>query len=287
MLHPLKPPALRPGDAVRVLSLASPVSEERLRRGCEELTRLGYVPKVDCPSVLAHESFFAGPAACRVRTFQGALRDPEVRGIVCSRGGYGSTYLLETLGGIASPAKAFVGFSDCTALQVFLWQKFRWTTFCGPMVAAGLDAGAGAAEGYDRESLHRALSETQRGWALDLQAESLVEGTAEGILLGGCLTLVESTLGTPWELNTDGAILILEDVGMKPYQLDRSFMHLKQAGKFRKVAAVILGDFPECEPAAGGEGAKEIAARIFAPLGIPVAWGAPVGHTKRPMLTVP
>ena len=130
-------------------------------------------------------------------------------------------------------------------------------------------------------------TETRNGWVLDLKAEPLIPGSAEGLLLGGCLTLVETTLGTPWELDTHGAILVLEDRGMKPYQVDRALMHLKQAGKFRGVAGIILGDFPECEAPAGTESVKDVAHRILAPLGVPVVWGAPVGHTERPMLTLP
>ena len=141
--------------------------------------------------------------------------------------------------------------------------------------------------GYDRESLVRALTETKQGWSLNLMGESICAGEASGTILGGCLTLVEATLGTPWELETDGAILVLEDRGMKPHQVDRSLMHFKQAGKFRGVAGIVLGDFPECESAAGGESIKAIALRILEPLGIPVVWGAPVGHTARAMLTIP
>ena len=176
--------------------------------------------------------------------------------------------------------KLFVGYSDLTSLQIFLWQKFSWVTLYGPMVAAGLDGSAGGPHGYDRESLVRALTETNQGWSLNLKGESICPGAADGTILGGCLTLVEATLATPWELETNGAILLLEDRGMKPHQVDRSLMHLKQAGKFRGVAGIILGDFPECESvAAGDEPIKEIARRILAPLGIPVVWGAPIGHT--------
>ena len=99
--------------------------------------------------------------------------------------------------------------------------------------------------------------------------------------------MVQTSLGTPWELDTHGAVLVLEDRGMKPYQVDRALMHLKQAGKFRAVAGIIFGDFPECEAPAGSESVRDVAQRIFSPLGIPVVWGAPIGHTERPMLTLP
>ncbi len=287
MPQPLKPHALRAGDAVRILSLASPVNADRVAAGCEELKRLGYVPKLDRESVLASDGLFAGSAKERLAALHDALAEPETRAIFCTRGGYGSNYLLDDFAPAPEAPKLFVGFSDLTSLQIFLWQKFGWVTLYGPMVAAGLDGGAGSAHGYDRESLVRALTETKQGWSLNLQGDSICTGDASGTVLGGCLTLVEATLGTPWELETDGAILVLEDRGMKPHQVDRSLMHLKQAGKFRGVAGIIFGDFPECDSCRGGESIKAIAARILAPLGIPVVWGAPVGHTSRAMLTIP
>lgn len=285
--RPIKPPALRPGDAIRVLSLASPVKAEPLRKGCEELARLGFAAKADDATVLARESYFAGPARCRRAALERALAEAETRAIFCSRGGYGSNYLVDELQVSGGHAKILLGSSDITSLQVFLWQKFGWVTFYGPMVASNFDHGAGAAHGYDRESLLRALTETGRGWTLDLQGESLVAGEAEGVLLGGCLTLIEASLGTPWELDTAGAVLVLEDRGMKPYQVDRALMHLQQAGKFDGIAGIVMGDFPDCQVAEGDETARDVARRILEPLNLPLAWGAPIGHTERAALTVP
>ncbi|MGD0965031.1 MAG: LD-carboxypeptidase [Candidatus Acidiferrales bacterium] len=287
MPQPLKPPALRPGDAIRILSLASPVDGTLLEKGCGELKRLGYVLKLDPPSVLARGGFFAGPAALRVSALKEALAENGSRAIFCSRGGYGANYLLDGLSVALASPKILLGHSDITSLQICLWQKFGWITLHGPMVASSIAHGAGAPKGYDRDSLLRSLTETKNGWRLDLKGQPLIGGSVEGILLGGCLTLVETTLGTPWELDTHGAILVLEDRGMKPYQVDRALMHLKQAGKFRSVAGIILGDFPECEAPADTESVKDVAHRILAPLGVPVVWGAPVGHTERPMITLP
>lgn len=287
MPQPLKPSALRSGDAVRILSLASPVEENALQKGCGELARLGYEARLDRASVLAREGNFAGPASSRVCAFKEALSDVSVRAIFCSRGGYGSNYLLDGLSLALAAPKILLGHSDITSLQICLWQKFNWVTFYGPMIASGFAGGAELPRGYHRQSLLQALAETKRGWLLDLRGESLVEGSAEGVLLGGCLTLVESTLGTPWELETRGAILILEDRGMKPYQVDRALIHLKQAGKFRSVAGIILGDFPDCDAPPGAESVKDVSRRILAPLGVPLAWGVPAGHTMRPMITLP
>jgi muramoyltetrapeptide carboxypeptidase len=287
MTQPLKPFALRPGDSVRVLSLSSPVEEDRLQKGCEELLRLGYTPKLDRAKVLARGGFFAGSVEDRLSALRQALTEPDTQAIVGSRGGYGSNYLLEGLSVALAKPKILLGYSDLTSLQIFLWQKFRWVTLYGPMVAAGLDHGAAAPKGFDPDSLRRAMTEDRAGWLVPLEGEALVAGEAEGVLLGGCLTLVETTLGTAWELDTRGALLVLEDRGMKPWQVDRALMHLKQAGKFRGVFGIILGEFPDCETPAGSETVKDVARRVLSPLGIPIAWGAAIGHTVRPMLTLP
>jgi muramoyltetrapeptide carboxypeptidase len=288
MPHTLKPEALRPADAVRILSLASPVDPPRLQRGIEEITRLGYTPKLDAERVLARGDFFAGSAADRGAALKEALTETSTRGIFCSRGGYGSNYLLDGLSVALANPKVLVGYSDLTSLQIFLWQKFRWITIYGPMAAAGLDKGANVDDGYDSESLTRALTETKTGWTIPLAGtEAIMPGSADGILLGGCLTLIETALGTPWELDTHGAILLLEDRGMKPWQVDRALMHLKQAGKLRGVSGLLLGEFPECHGPAGTESVLAVARRILGTMGFPVVWGAAVGHTPQPMLTLP
>jgi muramoyltetrapeptide carboxypeptidase len=291
MSQPLKPPALHPGDAVRIVSLASPVDEASLERGCAEVRRLGYVPKVDREAVLARESFFAGSASRRLVALKQALAERDTKAIFCTRGGYGSNYLVSDLSTIEPPRpKILLGYSDMTSLQTFLWQKLRWITFYGPMVASGFEGGE--AKGYDRDSFRAAVSQSTAGWPADLRGESLISGDAEGILLGGCLTLLEATLGTPWELDTADAILLLEDRGMRPYQVDRALMHLKQAGKFRGVRGIVLGEFPECAAADGGESVHDVALRILMPrehrpIRFPVVFGAAIGHTPRPMLTLP
>jgi muramoyltetrapeptide carboxypeptidase len=287
MPQPLKPPALRSGDAIRILSLSSPVAEERVEKGCAELERLGYTLKLDRDEVLARHGFFAGPAEARCTALKSAIAEMATRAVVCTRGGYGSNYLLDCLRLEATAPKILCGFSDITSLHAYLWQKFHWVTLYGPMVAAGLDHGAEAPEGYERESFVRALTESKCGWSFALKGESITQGSGEGTLLGGCLNLVEATIGTPWELDTRGSILILEDRAMKPWQVDRALMHLKQAGKLREVAGLVLGDFPESDPPHGTESVRDVARRILAPLGIPIVFGAPIGHTSRPMLTLP
>jgi len=235
------------------------------------------------------EGYFAASTEARGAELVRLLGDAKVNGVIGVRGGYGSNYLLGgNLAAAARQPKVVVGFSDLTSVQIFLWQQCQWVTFYGPMVAAGFAAGAGAASGYDEQSLRLSISESGASWKIPLQAETLISGTGEGRLLGGAMTLVEATFGTPWELDTSGAILILEDRGMKPYQIDRVLMHFKQAGKLEGVKGIVLGDFPECEaPVAGSPTVRDVCARILGPLGIPVVFGAPIGHTLRPMLTIP
>jgi muramoyltetrapeptide carboxypeptidase len=281
-----KPKALRQGSRFAVIAPASPGKSDRVAAGQRELERLGF--SVTLPESLAPDGYFASSAAARHSEFLNALASPASSAVIATRGGYGSVYVLEQGLPKSLPLKPLIGFSDITTLQIYLWQKHRWTGFYGPMLAAGLDHGAGAPGGYDELSFRSALTKTSGTWTIPLQGEILQPGSAEGIVLGGATTLLEATLGTPWELDTDGAILILEDRAMKPYQIDRVLMHLKHAGKLSKIRGLVLGDFPDCEPpVAGSPSVRDVCARILAPLGIAIIFGAPIGHTARSILTVP
>ena len=284
-----KPKALHAGSRLAVIAPASPGHSEPEERGVAELQRLGFA--VERGAGRTSQGYFAASAAERRLELLRALRDPKVDALISLRGGYGSNYLLDDslaaeIGPVAT--KCVIGFSDLTSLQIFLWQKLSWTSIYGPMVAAGLDGGAGGAKGYDEASFRSAISRADGAWSMNLQGDALSSGTAEGVLLGGCLTLVATTLGTPWELDTRGAIFLLEDRGMKPWQVDRAMIHLQQAGKFKDVRGIVVGDFPDCAaPVEGSPTVLDVCERILKPLGIPILFGAPVGHTVRPMLTVP
>jgi muramoyltetrapeptide carboxypeptidase len=288
MPQTLKPAPLHSGALVRIVSLASPVDEARLDSGIKEIERLGYKSKLDRARALGRGGFFAGSTTDRSAALKEALTESDTSAVFCSRGGYGSNYLLEGLSVALATPKILLGYSDMTSLQIFLWQKFRWVTLYGPMVAAGLDKGPSKPEGYDPDSFTHALTETKLGWPIPLPGtEAIMPGLADGTLVGGCLTLIETALGTPWELDTHGTILVLEDRGMKPWQVDRALMHLKQAGKLRGVSGVLLGEFPECEGPAATETVQDVVRRTLGTLGFPVVWGAAIGHTERPMLTLP
>ena len=269
-----KPKALAAGSRLGIFAPASPADSVAMIAGLAELKRHGF--QVVSNQDTKPEGYFAGPTLERTNGFLGTLNASNVDGLIALRGGYGSNYLLDfELEKNLSNLKCVVGFSDLT-------------TFYGPMVAAGLNGGADTRKGYDEPSFLQALGKSESGWKLRLKGEPVLTGQGTGIVLGGCMTLVEATIGTPWELDTKDAILVLEDRAMKPYQVDRVLMHLKQAGKFAGVRGIVLGDFPESEPPVpGSPTVREVCARILRPLGLPIIYGAPIGHTDRPMLTVP
>lgn len=284
----MKPPALAPGGLVRLISPASPAQPEAISRGIAELERIGYRVRFASPE-MKPDGYFAGSLSRRAAELHTALADADAQAIICVRGGYGSAMLLDSLQSLRlTRPKLLIGFSDITMLQVFLWQSAGWMSVHGPMVAAGLDRGEDQSDGYDRPSFANAVSGTQRNWSISLGGESLVRGEATGTILGGCLTLIETTLGTPWSLDTRGAILLLEDRGIKPYQVDRALVHLAQAGKFCGVRGIVLGEFPDSEPPpSSSTTVRDVCRRVFGGLGIPVIFGAAVGHTHRSMLTIP
>jgi muramoyltetrapeptide carboxypeptidase len=288
MPNPRKPLALAPGSTIAVVAPASSAKEERIQRGCETLERLDYRLR-RYASKGGPDGYFSGALAERRKHLQEALTRPNIRAVFCSRGGYGSTAIL---GGLKpkqlKQPKIFCAFSDLTSIHIFLWQKLRWVTFYGPLVAGGFDAGPNATNGYDPDTFMWAMTATNSGWNVPLGGETLARGRAEGTLLGGCITLIETSIGTPWELDTRGSILLLEDRGVKPYQLDRVLLHLKQAGKFEGVRGIVLGEFPDSEAPEGSDvTVAAVCRRILGPLRIPIVYGAPIGHTPRPVLTIP
>lgn len=288
MTKAIKPGALVAGGAVRVVSPASPPDRNAFGRGVEELERLEYRVRLASPE-MHPDGYFAGPLAKRAAELQAALLDDQNQAIIAPRGGYGTAPVLDRLTFARPPRpKLVVGYSDITILHVYLWRRWRWVTLYGPMVAYGFERGADRPGGYDRMSWLNAASGVRRKWELRLGGEAMVRGQATGIVLGGCLSLLQTTIGTPWEFDARGAILLIEDVGVKPYQVDRMLVHLLQAGKLRGVRGIILGEFPESSPTGNsGVTVHDVCRRLLAPLRVPIVYGAAVGHTPRAVLTVP
>lgn len=284
----IKPPALQPGDTVGIVAPASEVKPELLEAGCETLRRLGYKPFY-FDSIFDRDLYFAGTVERRARELEEMFVRDEVRAILCARGGYGSNYLLKELDlkKIKAHPKIFVGYSDLTTLLTYFADVAGFVTFQGPMVAKDF----ARPDGVDLFSWQSALQGLSK-WDLepDAAVKSLVEGSAEGILYGGCLSMLVASLGTPYEIRTAGTILFIEDVATKPYQIDRMLMQLKLAGKFADVQGIVFGEMLDCVQTQSkdqGFTLEEVVLRVVGDLGVPVAYGLRSGHVSRGNITLP
>jgi muramoyltetrapeptide carboxypeptidase len=284
----VKPPALRSGDTIGIVAPASNVKRRDLEAGCEGLRRAGYSPFY-FDSILDQDLYFAGSVERRARELEEMFARKEVRAIVCARGGYGANYLLPVLDlkKIRAHPKIFVGYSDHTALLNYFADAAGLVTFHGPMVAKDW----AHEDGVDRASWQAALTGTA-AWEPNLGAGSgvlgLIEGAAEGILYGGCLSILVASLGTPYEIRTDGTILFIEDMAEKPYRIDRMLMQLKLAGKLNGVRGIVFGEMLDClQTANQGYTLEEVVLRIVGPLGVPVAYGVRSGHVTAGNITLP
>jgi muramoyltetrapeptide carboxypeptidase len=287
MKRPVKPPALAPGSVVTLVSPGFPADARSIARGMAELRRLGWSPQRIALKERP-DGYFAASARGRAAELLSALRHAKTDAVICVRGGYGSSELHDALARARGlRPKLLIGFSDITALQVFLWQRHGWVTLYGPMAAAHLDRGAGKRGGYDAASFAGATSVTRGGWEIPLRGRAMVRGSATGRVLGGCVTLLQTTLGTPWEFDARGAILLLEDVDVQAYQLDRMLLHLRQAGKFKGVRGIVLGEFLGAGASRAGVTIVDVCRRRLGDLGVPIVFGAAVGHTARAILTIP
>jgi muramoyltetrapeptide carboxypeptidase len=287
----IKPPALRPGDKVGIVAPASNIKREMLEAGCDGLRRTGYEPFY-LDSILDRDLYFAGSVQRRARELEEMFERDDIRAIICARGGYGSNYLLPglspealDLNKIAANPKIFVGCSDLTTLLTTFTDKANFVTFHGPMVTKDF-ANDG---GVDLPSWQKAVSGAAP-WEIgaDSGAQPLVAGVGEGILYGGCLSILVAALGTPYDINTAGTILFIEDIAAKPYQIDRMLMQLKLAGKLNEVRGIIFGEMIDCRQSAAQDYTlEEVVLRVVGDLGIPVAFGLRSGHVSRANITLP
>ena len=282
----IKPRALRPGDKVGIVAPASNLKRELLEAGCDGLRRAGYEPfYVD--SILDRDLYFAGSVERRARELEAMFERVDIRAIICARGGYGSNYLPLALdpAKIIPHPKILVGYSDITTLLCCLADWANIVTFHGPMVTKDF----AIADGVDLKSWQNALGGV-REWEIGKGsgAKPLLAGEAEGILSGGCLSMLAASLGTPYEIQTAGTILFIEDVAAKPYQIDRMLMQLKLAGKLKDVRALIFGEMQDCRQSPDQDYTlEEVILRVVEDLRIPVAFGLRSGHVSRANITLP
>lgn len=282
----IKPHALRPGDTVAIVAPASNIKRTELDAGCAALRSAGYKP-VCLDSILEKDLYFAGSVDRRARELTEMFSRDDVRAIVCARGGYGANYLLPRLDieQIKAHPKIFVGYSDATALLTWFADAAGLITFHGPMAAKDW----AHPDGVDLPSWHASLTKTEP-WdaAPGSGASDLIDGEATGVLYGGCLSILVASLGTPFEIQTKGTILFLEDVAAKPFQIDRMLMQLKLAGKLDEVKGIVFGAMLDCTQTANqGYELQEVVLRIVKDLGVPVAYGLRSGHVTTGNITLP
>lgn len=295
-----KPPRLRPGDCIGVVAPGGAVADRAaLDRGVETLRSLGYRVCLG-KSATAREGYLAGSEALRGSDLVHMFAAPEIRAILCARGGYGVTRLLPSLdlADLARHPKIFVGYSDVSPLLVGLVQRARMVAFHGPMVAADFGSAGEECDGHPGNGTRAepGLDDRSRrqlfdvvGGALDVAAEVptvIRPGVATGVLIGGCLSLLAATAGTPYALRGEGTILFIEDIGEPTYRIDRMLTQLQQAGAFEGVRGVVFGAMTRCGPGAGPEGLLPVLAELGDRLRVPVGAGLPSGH-GRPNLTLP
>ena len=265
------PPALRPGDRVAVVAPASGFERGAFEAGLALISARYHAEHSG--GVFERERYLAGSDARRLAELTAALADPGLRAVFCARGGYGATRLLSRLGTAAplGPPKLFVGFSDITALHLWLQAHGRASVH-GPVLTQ-LPRLAAAT----RERLFDLLESPYPAPALN-GAATYVSGVAEGPLLGGNLSVLTRMLGTPFMPSLEGAILLLEDHGERPYRLDRMWTHLQLAGVFARVRGIALGTFTACEEQDAAYSSADVLRELAASTGLPCAAGFPVGH---------
>jgi muramoyltetrapeptide carboxypeptidase len=282
-----KPRALTLGDRLAVVAPASPFDREDFDRGVEEIRNLGFEAVYD-ESVFARERYVAGSPQVRAAAIHAAWNDAAIAGVIGVRGGYGSAQVLPLLDRELAwrACKPFIGYSDLTAVLTFLNFHCDLVAFHGPMLAGRLGRGP---EGYDADSFERALCRLEPMGELTAPGvESLRDGEAAGVLTGGTLTQLLASLGTPFAFAPpQGCVLFLDEVGERPYRLDRMVTQLKQTGLLARAIAVVIGELPQCDEPAGDPTARAVMADLFADFPGPVLIGFPSGHTTTPAMTLP
>ncbi len=284
--HLVKPPALRPGDTIGIVAPASNLKQSDLDAGCEALRRAGYRPFY-LDSILERDLYFAGAPDRRRHELEEMFTRTDVRAILCARGGYGSNYLLNGLNLeiVKTYPKIFIGYSDITSLMTYFVDATGMAVFHGPMAAKDW----AHADGVDLHSWQAALSSNPL-WDVQLNdgVLGIADGEAEGVLYGGCLSILVASLGTPYEINTANKILFLEDIAAKPFQIDRMLMQLKLAGKLDAIRGIVFGEMLDCRQAPNQDYTlQEVVSRIVGDLEVPVAFGLRSGHVTSGNITLP
>jgi muramoyltetrapeptide carboxypeptidase len=268
----LQPPALRPGDVVRLVAPAGPFERDVFEAGLKVLSER-YQPRFD-EGLFVRTRYLAGDDAHRASQLEAAFADKEARAVFCVRGGYGALRLLPLLAPEHWENKPLIGFSDISALHALLGRVGR-VSFHGPVLTQLPRLPA-----EDVQRLFKLLEERTPPPLLRAQ-RPVVSGRVEGSLVGGNLAVFSRLVGTPYLPALDGAVLLLEDVGERPYQLDRMWTQLRLAGVLARVAGIALGEFERCEEKDADYTSIQVLEDLAREANKPCALGFPVGHGQR------
>ncbi|MDA3898664.1 MAG: LD-carboxypeptidase [Desulfobacteraceae bacterium] len=275
----LKPSRLVSGDTLGIIAPSSPFDKQKFRDGLVVIEEMGF--SVFFPeNIFEQKGYLAGSDAHRADIINSMFADPEIKGIICARGGYGALRILPLMDFniIASNPKILIGCSDITVLLNTLYSKCKLVSLHGPMVQSLANA-----SDQTKQSLQDMLLKDE---PLSLRCKKSVvihPGQASGIMAGGNLTTLCHLMGTPFEPDFSGQILLLEDIGEAPYRIDRMLMQMKLAGCFDRICGIIIGTFKGCgEP----DLIYQIFADIFSKDNFPILAGFDVGHDE-PNLTIP
>ncbi|MFC2174133.1 LD-carboxypeptidase [Acidobacteriota bacterium] len=276
-----------PGSTVAVVAPSSPLKPELIALGIEELKRLGF--QVKGPQDPGRKwRYLAGKDESRLEELRCALHDPEVAAIFCARGGHGIIRLLSHLDDnwFTRDPKIIVGASDATALLNFSALKCGVPAVHGPMPAQTLRQGPSA---YDPLIMLKLLGDSEPAGILAPEGvEPLRKGKSDGILAGGCLSVLCSLIGTPFEPDTRGTILLLEDLGEKPYRIDRMLTQMRLAGWFEEIKGVVFGEMPDCvQHPDQGYALTDVILERFEGTRFPILFAFPTGHTRSRNLSLP
>jgi len=271
----MKPPRIGRNPVVGVIAPAGTVPEEELNRGVLRLEALGWKVRLGA-SVLRRERYLAGTDAERLEDLYRMYADPEVEAVICARGGSGTGRLIPLLdrGRLKRP-KIFMGSSDITTLLLYLQVGLDQVAFHGPMVVPNF----GRNPSDKMEELLVRLWSGERVDFSEPAVSVLRGGRAEGVLIGGCLTLLCTSIGTPFEIPTENRILFIEDVDEAPYKIDRMLTYLKGLGKFDRVRGVVFGEMVRCRfPEESPDRLETVLMEILSGYDFPVLFGFPSGH---------
>jgi len=275
-----------PGSRVGLVAPASPFAREDFEAGLAELSRLGWIPVYD-ERVFEREPIVAGPPAVRAAALRDYLHRSDIDAVLAVRGGYGSAETLPFLdaAAIRESRAAFIGYSDVTALHTFLTCHARVVSIHGPMVEGRLAQGERA---YDRASLMAAVSIGPVGRLAPEGLEVVRPGEASGALFGGTLTQLCASFGTPYAFNPpQGHVLVLDEVGERPYRIRRMLTQMAQAGILAKASAIVVGQLPRCDEPGGSVTGRGVVAEFLREFSGPVVIGFPTGHSTSALITLP